>query len=101
MTPQQMAALFATSAQLGEPFDADCFKPQDNGWIGAFVGLAYAECSPTGEVRLWCDCDEGVPYGSCVMCPTCGSHLESCKQCRCETCGRCEVACVNSGCPGY
>lgn len=93
MTPQQYAALSAACASLGEPFNADAFKLQDNGWIGAFVGPAYVECSPAGEVSLWCDCDPEVPYGSCTMCPDCSRHLVDCLESRCGECGLCAHDC--------
>ncbi|MEV0993396.1 hypothetical protein [Nonomuraea sp. NPDC050202] len=102
MTPEQVEALSVTCAQFGEDFDSLRFDQHEGGFIGAFVGPAYAECSPAGEVTLWCDCAEDVPYGSCVMCPTCGSHLESCQASLCDGCGRCETACEQAGdCPGY
>lgn len=103
MNQQQFAALFRASASLGEPFEPDSFRPDGEGpgYVGAFVGPAYVCCSPDGEVSLWCDCDPGVPYGTCKLCPACKRHLKDCKENRCRECGRCEDDCIASGCPGY
>jgi hypothetical protein len=101
MTPQQVEALQAAAAELGAAFEPERFKADQDrpGWVGAFMGPAYAECSPTGEVVLWCDCRPDVPYGRCEMCPSCGSHLKFCKPNRCSHCGACGADCPEV-CPG-
>lgn len=103
LTPHQFAALFRACVSLGQPFEADAFRADSErpGYVGAFVGPAYVECSPAGDVHLWCDCEPGIPYGSCAICPTCGRHLQDCETSRCRACGRCEDVCIASGCGGY
>jgi hypothetical protein len=103
MTPNQFAALFRACAELGQPFDAALFRPdgEGSGYVGAFVGPAYIWCSPYGEVELWCDCEPGVPYGSCKICAACGCHMKDCQANRCQECRRCETVCIKAGCPGY
>lgn len=103
LTPDQIAALFRACASLGRPFEPDSFRPDSEGagYVGAFVGPAYICCSPAGEVEVWCDCEPGVPYGSCSICTACGRHADDCRANRCRACGRCEAVCLASGCEGY
>ena len=100
MTPEQAAALAAVCTEFGVDVTSVNFRPDGSGpgWVGAFVGPAYASASPAGEVTLSCDCDPEVPYGTCAICPTCGSHLNWCKETRCPHCGACEDRCEL--CPG-
>ncbi|WP_219471268.1 hypothetical protein [Nonomuraea rhizosphaerae] len=100
MTPQQQAALAAVCQQLGVDYDAIAFRVDEHGVAGAFVGPAYAECSPAGEVELWCDCEPHIPYGTCAMCPTCTRHLQACEANRCDACEQCEALCTASECAG-
>lgn len=101
LTRRQAGALSAVCREFGVDFGGLRFDRREDGGVGAFIGLAYAECTPAGDVSLWCDCGDNVPYGTCVICPTCDRHAADCRESRCRECGRCETACIAAGCPGY